>query len=406
VSRALALALALLLPLPGQAFYAWQRGDGSGDVRGLVRAFASYYRYPEDEFFYPDRSAAGLAGLARLMTQGRHGSHFGFEANVYQTYLPEDMVLGQVAGGAPLDTERSAALDWSFSDDDYVHFAVDRLNLRFTHERLDLRVGRQPVNLATTFYFTPNDFFGRFAAQAFFRVYKPGVDAARADWRLGELSNLSLIGVLGYRPDAASDTGWSGNPDRDRASYLARAATVVNDREVALIAGRVRRNDVLGASLQGEWFDWLGVRAEGHVAWPRDDGSSRHSEFSVGLEHRWASSLELRAEYYHHGAGKGDAGDYLSAVVPDSGGYLARRYAAFGAGYECTPLLNGQALLLRNLVDDSMLLSLYAVYSLADEAELAISAALPFGDQPDGADIESEFGLFPYSATIEVRSYF
>jgi hypothetical protein len=375
-------------------------------MRVLLRGFGSALEYPEDEVFYPDRSASGLAGLARLMSLGQVGERFGFEFNAYQSYIPSDLFLGSLAVGAPLDAERSATLDWSFSDTDYVHLALDRANMRWSHDRLDVRVGRQAINLATTFYFTPNDFFAPFAAQAFFRVYKPGVDAARAEYRLGALSSVSLISVLGYEPDPSSKTGWSGRPDSDRASYLGRVATVVKDKEIALLLGRVRRDNVIGASLQGEWFDWLGVRAEGHVADSRDDGEGSDTEISVGFEHRWESSLEMRLEYFHHGSGANDVDDYALVSSLDAGRYLARRYAAAGASYEFSPLLFGEAVAITNLVDDSWLLSLYSAYSLTDEAEIAVNVGIPFGDEPDGLKAESEYGLFPYSATLELRSYF
>jgi len=403
--RGILIAVGLLICFPAYCFYEWQGPDSYADLRGLIRGFGSAYEYPDDALIYPDSSVTGLAGLARLMSLGRIGDHTGFEFNIYQSYIPSDLVLGSIAGGAPLDTERSATLDWSFSDDDYTHLAIDRLSMRWSAGRFDARVGRQPVNLATTFYFTPNDFFAPYAAQAFFRVYKPGVDAARAELRLNELSTVSLISVLGYEPDPASDTGWSGSPDRDRASYVGRASTVLRDVEVALLLGRVRRNDVLGASLQGEWFDWLGVRAEGHVADPRDSGG-RSTELSVGLEHRWENSLELRVEYFHHGSGADDVDAYQLATLSDAGGYLAKRYLAVGTAYEFGPLFNAQAVMLNNLVDNSWLLTLYGVYSLSDEAELAVNVGLPGGDRPEGLQPESEFGLFPRSATIEIRSYF
>ena len=401
-----AAVVLLLLSLPAQAFYAWRGESGYLDARGLLRGFASAYRYPDAGAIYPEQSVHGLAGVARLMSLGGLGERLGFEFNAYQSYIPSDLLLGSLASGAALDSERSGALEWSYSDDDYAHLAIDRLNARWSAQRLDVRIGRQPVNLATTFYFTPNDFFAPFAAQAFFRVYKPGVDAARADYRLNNLSTVSLIGVLGYEPQATAETGWSGRPDADRGSLLGRVAGVVRDVELALLAGRVRRSDILGASLQGEWFGWLGVRAEGHLAAPRNDGENAYSELSVGLEHRWANSLELRLEYFHHGSGADEEDDYKLALRRDAGAYLARRYLALGAGHEFTPLLRGEALVISNLVDDSRLLSLYAVYSLADEAELALNVALPFGDEPQGFTVESEFGLFPRAGTLELRVYF
>ena len=63
-------------------------------------------------------------------------------------------------------------------------------------------------------------------------------------------------------------------------------------------------------------------------------------------------------------------------------------------------------LAIANLTDHSYLLSLNAVYSLSDEAELAVNLGAPIGKKPEGAEIKSEFGLYPYSFNIEVRFYF
>ena len=79
---------------------------------------------------------------------------------------------------------------------------------------------------------------------------------------------------------------------------------------------------------------------------------------------------------------------------------------AVGASYEFTPLLTGDALALHNWVDGSSLIALYALYSLSDESEMAISANLPVGKAPAGLTLQSEFGTYPTSLNIEFRSYF
>ena len=394
------------LSIPALAFYEWQSDDRSFDLRALVRGFGIVYENPENQFFYEDKSDAGAAAIARLIMHARAGQHLGLEVNAYQTYIPASMSSLQNSQGTPLDVERSAALEWSFSDDDYVHLAIDRLNISWSYNRLDLIAGRQPINLATTFYFTPNDFFAPFSAQAFYRVYKPGVDAVRAEVRLGNLSQLSLISVLGYEPDPDSDTGWSNEPVSHRTSYVGRISTTFRDFEWALLGGVVREADVIGGSLQGELFQWLGVRAEGHVADP--DDSKRNSELSLGIEHRWENSLNLRLEHFYHGNGADSVSDYdiTPTAAQDESIYLGRYYTALGIGYEFTPLVNAEMLAIANLIDHSYLLSLNAIYSLSDEAELAINLGVPIGKKPEGNEIKSEFGLYPYSANIEVRCYF
>lgn len=86
--------------------------------------------------------------------------------------------------------------------------------------------------------------------------------------------------------------------------------------------------------------------------------------------------------------------------------YLARRYTALGLGYEFSPLLRGEGLVIANHIDHSRLLSLNAVYSLADEADMYLNVALPMGDVPVAADIKSEYGLYPSSVNLEMLFYF
>lgn len=398
--------LLVTLPVPALAFYEWQSDNGSFDLQALVRGFGIVYKNPDNQFFYEDKSDAGAAAIARLVMHFRAGQHLGFEVNAYQTYIPSSMAMRQLNLGTTLDVERSNALEWSFSDDDYVHLAIDQLNISCSYNRLDLIAGRQPINLATTFYFTPNDFFAPFSAQVFYRVYKPGVDAVRAEVRLGNLSQLSLISVLGYKPDSDSDTGWSDEPDSDRVSHIGRISTTFRDFEWAILGGVVREADVIGGSLQGNLFKWLGVRAEGHVANPED--SQRHSELSFGIEHRWESSLNLRMEQFYHGQGASSVSDYgiTTSATQNESIYLGRNYVALGIGYEFTPLLNAEMLTISNLNDHSYLLSCNAIYSLSDEAELAINFGVPIGKKPEGNEIKSEFGTYPYSANFEVRCYF
>jgi hypothetical protein len=408
---ALFLKLTLLIVTfspPAWAFYELSAEVGSVDLRGMVRGFGTAYQNPDNDFFYEERSDAGVAGIARLIMQAEAGQHLSFDVNVYQTYIPSSLVSSQAGLGTPLDVERSAALEWSFSNDKYVRLAIDRLNARYSHNRLDLIVGRQPINLATTFYFTPNDFFAPFAAQVFYRVYKAGVDAIRAEVRLGDLSQLSLISTLGYKSDPASDTGWSDEPYSARISYLGRISTVFHNIEWALLTGVVRENNIIGGSLQGDLFQWLGVRAEGHVADPDEPQQDSYSELSVGVEHRWENSLNMRLEQFYHGSGAGSTSDYVTKYTAAQGesSYLGRNYTALGIGYEFTPLLNAEMLAIANLTDHSYLLSFNAIYSLSDEAELVANLGVPIGDEPEGAEIKSEFGLSPYTANIEVRIYF
>jgi len=377
------------------------------ELSGLLRGFGIALKNPDNPFFYNDRNVAGLAGVGRLMLDASTGERLSFEAHAVVSYIPGTLQSAGSRFTTQLGVERSDIVDWGF-DSQQAHFLFDRLNMQYASDRLNVKLGRQPINLAATFFFTPNDFFAPFAAQAFFRAYKPGVDAVRADVQWGALSQLSLISVLGYERDALSDTGWSNRPDAARTSYLARVSSVFGDFEWAVIGGVVRKDWMLGGDFQGELFEWLGVRGEGRVSFPDAPLQSSFGELALSLEHRWESSLTLRMEQLYHGSGATSEDGYSTVLSHGSVqvSYLARHYTALGASYEITPLLNADMTAIRNWVDDSSLLALYAVYSLSDESELALNANIPLGDKPVGPAIQSEFGLFPLSFNVEARLYF
>jgi hypothetical protein len=394
---------------PVCAFYKWEGGQSSIEITGMLQAYGIAYKNPDAPMLFKENSKAGLGGLGRVILEARKGDSLTFELNTYQTYISESISAGQSGTMLAMpDVERSSMLEWSHSNNSYVHTAIDRLSLRWTKDRVDIIAGRQPINLTTTFYFTPNDFFAPFAAQTFYRVYKPGVDALRAEVRLGELSQLSLISVLGYDPDQDSSNGWSKRPISNRASCLGRISANMYNFEWALIAGSLADEDVLGGSAQGEVFKWLGVRAEGHVSKPEAPEPGSHLEYSVGIEHRWESSLDARIEYFHHGTGATSVSGYtsLAAAKTRQTSYLGRRYVAMGIGYEFTPLLTGQTVIINNLVDQSVLASFNAVYSLSDESELSFSVGVPFGKKPEMFRLRSEYGTYPSSLNIEWRWYF
>jgi len=402
VKTSVLLLLLSLFVQPAQAFVSWSDEHRSLELRGFLHGSALLLRNPDAPVYYHKRTVSGVAGSGRLMVNGQVHA-LSVELHLVQSYTP----LALQNGGSNLATlqgvERSDLLDWSF-DGRAAHLLIDRLNIQYSSNRLNLKLGRQPVNLASTFYFTPNDFFAPFAAQTFFRSYKAGVDALRADMQLTAISQLSLIAVLGYSTDTGGDSGWSNRVDSARNAYLARLSSYFGDFELALLAGSVKKDLIIGGDLQGELFEWLGVRGEGHINIPDQVGLKRRVEFSIGLEHRWESGFTLRAEQFYHGGGAASSATYSPAAV--QGVYMGRNYSAIGASYEFTPLLNGDVTMIRNWMDDSMLMAVYLLYSLSDESELAFSAAVVNGRRPQAARVQSEFGLYPNSVSLELRSYF
>ncbi|MDF1589703.1 MAG: hypothetical protein P1P93_11280 [Gammaproteobacteria bacterium] len=395
----------MCFPSASQAFYQVQNDDVAIELRGLVRAIGIAANNPNDVVLFEHDKILTGGGFGRLMLDIQT-SEFSIEAHAVQSYIEPALRTGGSRFSSGFEIERSDALHWRFAGQ-HADLVVDRLNVQFSSDNLTIKLGRQPINLASTYYFTPNDFFAPFAAQTFYRTHKPGVDSARLDWQWGELSQLSLYTVLNYPLDNNHSADRQTSPDWSETSVLARASTLTDTFEWAVLFGKDHGDDIVGIDFQGELFDWLGVRGEGHLRFPDEQSQSRDVKFSLGLEHRFESSLTLRLEQFYQRSGASNAQSYSRTTQISNGTfYLARNYTALGTRYEFSPLFNGDIVYLYNHNDQSSLVALYATYSLSDESELSMGANIAIGQQPQNGTVQSEFGSYSKSINVEYRIYF
>jgi hypothetical protein len=384
MNRALTIIVGCAAIMAAPASHAFYQGDHA-ELQGFSRMGHAQLWFADDTL--TDRSISVSRGSLRLL------------ADVFADHWPSLQFHGVLEAqgatfpipiGSPARRLRASLVDQRLSQ---VTFDVDRLALRYNAGLIDIQVGRQPVNLATTFFFTPNDFFNPFAAQAFFRIYKPGVDALRLDLELGELSRLTVISALGDEDPVISP---SSLPSELRnASALAQISTVVSDVELSLVGGRRGRAFVVGGALAAEVLGF-GVRSEGHVAFFDDAGAC--AEVALGVERRFENTLNLQLEAFYHGAGADQPTDVSCAPVGAPNLYRGRYHLAAGAGYEINPLLQGQILVLVDASDGSAQGALYFVYSLHDEVEAALVTSIPIR--------QGELGATPFVTDVELRAYF
>ncbi len=409
VCRAVWLICLLLLttswPLNTYAFWQWQDNNKAIEARGFARAIAVLADNANDDILYEKDEIAGAGVFGRLMLDG-YWQSLSAEMHIVQSYLPDELRSGGSRFASFVDVERSDSLHWRYGSGE-ADLVVDRLNLQYQQENLRIKVGRQPINLAASFYFTPNDFFAPFAAQTFFRTYKPGVDAARLDWQWSDYSQLSLISVLDYPLDFKQPTGRKNAPDWSETAYLARASTLLETFQWGGLAGKIAGDDIIGFDVQGELFKWLGVRGEGHLRFADEANVERDAKIAIAFDHRWPNTFTARIEHFYQRSGARERDDYsLTQLANPNNFYLARNYTALGGSYEITPLLLADAVWLYNHQDSSNLLALYSTYSLSDESELAMGLNIPMGEQPNNGQLKTEFGSFPLSFTMEYRLYF
>lgn len=401
-SRLLTCLLLLCLPDQGHGFYEYHEQNTSLEIGGFLGAGLGQLNFPADTLLYETSDDQPWSGELRLLIEAEYDGNLHLSANILQSWRAKLPLATDVGNLLPIDVERSGLLTYEQHDSPQsrAELLIDNLHLQYRTERLDLAIGRQPINLATTFYFVPNDFFAPFAPQTFFRSYKPGVDAIRADLRLAELTQLTALGVLSYAPDDSTANNWHDEPDWPDTSLLLRASREMAGFEWAILFGTVDGQTVSGGSLQGEIINRIGLRAEGHYSNPETATGASFVKLAVGLEKLYQNNFNWRLEYFRNGEP-----DPATTTVPSATEAQNSDYGALGLGYEVTPLLNSNFLVLAGFTDNSWLISVNLLYSLSDESEMALTFSTPFGDQTDLTSTGSEFGDQPRLILMEYRLY-
>ena len=125
----------------------------------------------------------------------------------------------------------------------------------------------------------------------------------------------------------------------------------------------------------------------------------------VGADYTAAvgNGLYMMVEYLYNGDGRGDSRAYS---LEDWTGYAAGTSVGLGIhsvfagiGYAPTDLSNLQLFVIGNLSDASLALNPRFSYSVSDDCDWTLMAAVPFGDQDD------EFGLNRYLVSVRLKLY-
>ncbi|MBF0282765.1 MAG: hypothetical protein HQM07_09395 [Zetaproteobacteria bacterium] len=361
---------------------------------GLMQLYGVYAHNANIPSANQPRDVAALSPSMRLIGDGKLSASWSWEGHLLLGYVPAAL---QAMG---TNVMRSRALERS-ADRGRAFALVDRLNGQYMDERWRVKLGRQPVNLATNFFFMPNDFFAPFAAQSFYRAYKPGVDALRVDYAGDDLQQFTWLTVLGYQSRSttagqmpASVTQMSAR----NSSHLLRASTQLEAFEVGVLAGRAGLDPVVGGNLQTEFAEGIALRVEGNVRAIQSPTKMTSGAISVGVQRYVNERLSLLGEYLFQ--------RMLNPWLPSS--TMVKHDLATTLHYDWTPLLQTELAVVVNGVDRSGMWMGYATYSLNDESEMAIAITQPMGRSQLSSNplIPSEFGAQPWTVSWDWRSYF
>jgi len=376
--------------------------------------------FPYEHLLMPEEPSATGAVDGRVRLDVDLGDLFRLQVHhaiTATTGTPAES-LG-VGFGVGLEAPEAVELSWQAEDGEGRTLAgrTDRLVIESTIGPTEWAIGRQPISFGQGRFFAPLDLVNPFHAATIDSEYKPGVDAFRFD--VYPTMSTEVTAVAAYTGD------WT----TDAMMFALYGQHTVGVSDLGLFAGAVRGDAVGGLSVVSA-LGPVGVYGDLAVTMPgaltgEDETAVEDEELFVraalGFDHRLTATTSVGLELYHQSLGAASPEAYLDFASSErfARGELwtmGRTYAGLSVLQEITPLTMLSVAVLANLEDGSALLLPSLALSVAENADAVLGGFLGLGARPEEIDlldlvdgnygIQSEFGLYPHMAFVQMRSYF
>ncbi len=381
-------------------------------LRTSLKSSALISHAPDDPLLYPERDGAESLWRLRFDLQGRAADVATFSLaweprlEVASAGFPGGSAILPPQGPVPY---RLRQLDWPIAEGPgfSLRHEIDRAFAALHLGRAELTVGRQAVGWGRGVLFGAVDLFAPFTPLEADREWRRGVDAVRADLRLGRGLSLDAVAAGGASPE--------------ESAVAARLRGFTGDVDGELIAGWRGRDWMLGATssaaIGGAELHFEGAVFRSPYPLPAGGqlGSDRIALKGVaGASTRLAAGngILLLAEYHYSGFGAPDASQipsllldprFVARLARGDMQILGRHAIALVASSEISQELTLSATCIATPWDGSGVCAPAAQYSPGSNVLVSASLYLPFGARPEGLELRSEYGAAPLSAFLQIR---
>lgn len=409
-----------LVSIPAYAIELWSDKEGQRrvglDISGKWSSLTSHA--PDDPALFPERDT--WTELFRL----RLGLNFQYYdwANGELAYEQRAKWLSdKAAAGTAIDilpseakgTFRIRQLDWQITEDEEVFFynhEIDRAVIALHPDWGEVTFGRQAIGLGRGTIFNAVDVFAPFSPLEIDREWRRGVDAVRIERHISDTSSVELIGAFGET--------W------EQSALLGRARGYLGDIDAELIFGKRAKDIMFGGTVSGAIGD-----AEAHTELAffntlesQPDGGLFSNDHQVGklvlggsYTFNIGNGLTLLGEYHYSGFGVKNINEatdrlkeseFTERFLRGDFQILGREALASQLTYPFNNVWNGSFLILQSPLDGSGVLSPSLTWDFSQNGSLVGSVFLPWGNEPSGGKIKSEYGGTPLSLFLQLRVYY
>lgn len=206
---------------------------------------------------------------------------------------------------------------------------LDRLMLDYSVDKLQITLGRQRINWGQTFVWNPNDLFNTYSYFDFDYEEKPGNDALRMQYYLGESSKIEFSTSLNIDKKITSSILYRFNTKGYDIQFLGGIFT-----ESDYILGGGFSGSVGGGGFSGEFTYFHPMKNQTET--------SGKITATLHYDYMFKNSLNLQFETLYNGFGTDDMSGGLGGIIfmdlsPKN--LFPTKLAFFGsAGYTISPL--------------------------------------------------------------------
>ena len=398
--------------------------DSSIDVSGSIQTGYNLYDNYSFAPYFDKNITQDFSSVARIIIEGDSRDKYSYELHAVQAYNYSNINTGI--------TDRDTSMlvvdygdNWIKKSDQSAHYYLDRANVKFAVEDLDIYFGRLAVSFGKPLFWNLFDYYG---SPYLNQEYKAGIDALRLDKAISSFSGVNMVinkrKILtqsgSYLENSAVQSyQWLGL--EEEVGLLLRGYTTIKDTDYALLYKREPEGHRIGIEVDGEmgsvnFYDEITyLWGSEKISMPGSYQGNLLKNYLMnvlGVNYRFNNSLQIIAEHLFNGIGDSDNLDasnvrYKNGVSTSLNDHLS----GVSLSYEFNPLLVGQydARLAWN--DSSHQHNFSFVQSITDNVDFIAGGQINIGDRPNGTNwqnpnIQSEFGRLSDTFYLELKCYF
>ena len=229
--------------------------DSSIDVSGSIQTGYNLYDNYSFAPYFDKNITQDFSSVARIIIEGDNRDKYSYELHAVQAYNYSNINTGI--------TDRDTSMlvvdygdNWIKKSDQSAHYYLDRANVKFAVEDLDIHFGRLAVSFGKPLFWNLFDYYG---SPYLNQEYKAGIDALRLDKAISNFSGVNMVinkqKILtqsgSYLENSAVQSyQWLGL--EEEVGLLLRGYTTIKDTDYALLYKREPEGHRIGIEVDGE----------------------------------------------------------------------------------------------------------------------------------------------------------